>query len=102
MKTGGGDTSFTLGNTGGFVDLGTCEYCPEKRRQQQLNLTTMSNPTRTSTQTETDPKPDPNRIRNQTRPLLQRRHPSRRNASRLLQQPYSIWQQHYRWSLMLS
>ncbi|MFP1463230.1 pertactin-like passenger domain-containing protein [Escherichia coli] len=24
VKTGGGDASFTLGNTGGFVDLGTC------------------------------------------------------------------------------
>ncbi|HGY7876724.1 TPA: adhesin-like autotransporter YpjA/EhaD, partial [Escherichia coli] len=26
VKTGGGDASFTLGNTGGFVDLGTYEY----------------------------------------------------------------------------
>ncbi len=35
VKTGGGDASFTLGNTGGFVDLGTYEYVL-KRRQQQL------------------------------------------------------------------
>lgn len=103
VKTGGGDASFTLGNTGGFVDLGTYEYVLKSDGNSNWNLTNDVKPNPDpNPNPKPDPKPDPKPIRNQTRLPIQRRHPSRRNASRLLRQPYSIWQQHYRWSLMLS
>ncbi|EIH5915581.1 autotransporter outer membrane beta-barrel domain-containing protein, partial [Escherichia coli] len=39
VKTGGGDASFTLGNTGGFVDLGTYEYVLKSDGNSNWNLT---------------------------------------------------------------
>ena len=65
----------------------------------------MSNPTRTPSQIQSqtqNPIQSQTQIQNQTLLPIQRRHPFRRNALRLLRQPYSIWQQHYRWYLMLS
>ncbi|HGE4095535.1 TPA: adhesin-like autotransporter YpjA/EhaD, partial [Escherichia coli] len=38
VKTGGGDASFTLGNTGGFVDLGTYEYVLKSDGNSNWNL----------------------------------------------------------------
>ncbi|HCL6676115.1 TPA: AIDA repeat-containing protein, partial [Escherichia coli] len=44
VKTGGGDASFTLGNTGGFVDLGTYEYVLKSDGNSNWNLTNDVNP----------------------------------------------------------
>ncbi|EIE5086479.1 autotransporter outer membrane beta-barrel domain-containing protein, partial [Escherichia coli] len=52
VKTGGGDASFTLGNTGGFVDLGTYEYVLKSDGNSNWNLTNNVNPN-------PNPKPDP-------------------------------------------
>ncbi|MCM4201813.1 autotransporter outer membrane beta-barrel domain-containing protein, partial [Escherichia coli] len=38
VKTGGGDASFSLGNTGGFVDLGTYEYVLKSDGNSNWNL----------------------------------------------------------------
>ncbi len=68
VKTGGGDASFTLGNTGGFVDLGTYEYVLKSDGNSNWNLT---NDVKPNPDPNPNPKPDQNqtqnRIRNQTR-----------------------------------
>lgn len=50
VTTGGGDAAFTLGNTGGLVDLGTYEYALKSDGNHNWSLTSDLNP---------DPKPDP-------------------------------------------
>ncbi|WP_114079457.1 autotransporter outer membrane beta-barrel domain-containing protein, partial [Escherichia coli] len=61
VKTGGGDASFTLGNTGGFVDLGTYEYVLKSDGNSNWNLTNDVKPNPDpNPNPKPDPKPDPN------------------------------------------